>query len=367
MGKGGNATPVAFVAKKQNSNDEATKKTTNLESERKEKMNRSPEFYWADGDSMEEPHVKRRKEIIAAHPEIKKLFGPDTNTKNYVLASLILQLTALHLLQGASWYTWLFVTYTLSGTINHSLTLAMHEAAHGLCDKGRVNNRILGIFANLTMGIPASASFRRYHLEHHKYQGEDLVDVDIPHPSEASFFSNSTPMKIIWCFLQPAFYSLRPLFTNPKEPGKWEFINITAVIIFDLTIGYFFGVAGVCYLVFGTLLGMGIHPVAGHFISEHYVMNKGQETYSYYGPLNWFTYHVGYHNEHHDFPFVSGKNLRKVRQIAPEFYDTLPHYHSWIKVIWDYIMDELISPFSRVKRVTLTEEDIHELKVREAR
>lgn len=361
MGKGGNATVV--VSNNAETDVHATK-TTLLELERKEKMKDQVEFHWASGDSLEEPHVKRRKEIVAAHPEIKSLFGPDHNTKYVVLAAMITQLFALHLLQGAPWYTWLFCTYTLSGTINHSFTLAFHEASHGLCAKSKTANKIIGIFANLTMGIPAAASFRRYHLEHHRYQGEDLIDVDIPHPIEGKIFSNKTPMKIIWCFLQPAFYSLRPLFTNPKQPGKWEFINISAVVCFDLVIGYFFGIAGVCYLVFGTLLGMGIHPVAGHFISEHYVMNKGQETYSYYGPLNWFTYHVGYHNEHHDFPFVSGKNLRKVRQIAPEFYDTLPHYHSWIKVIWDYIVDELISPFSRMKRVTLSNKEIEELIAR---
>merc|ERR1712194_952139 len=83
-------------------------------------------------------------------------------------------------LQGAPWYTWCFCCYTLSGSINHMMTLAMHELSHNLGARGVTPNRFLAIFANLPMGIPAAASFKRYHMEHHKFQGEDVVDVDIP-------------------------------------------------------------------------------------------------------------------------------------------------------------------------------------------
>ena len=124
------------------------------------------------------------------------------------------------------------------------------------------------------------------------------------------------------------------------------------------------------YFLIGTLLGLGFHPISGHFIAEHYVFIKGYETYSYYGPLNLITFNVGYHNEHHDFPNIPCYRLPevsliiynwifiiniyifelKVRKIAPEFYDNLPCHHSWIKVLYDFITCTELGPYSRVHR-----------------
>jgi hypothetical protein len=36
--------------------------------------------------------------------------------------------------------------------------------------------------------------------------------------------------------------------------------------------------------------------------------------------------------------------------MAPEFYDDLPYYNSWIKVLYDFIVTSEVTPFSRIKR-----------------
>lgn len=91
-----------------------------------------------------------------------------------------------------------------------------------------------------------------------------------------------------------------------------EIFNAIVQFSVDLTIYYLWGLKPIIYLIAGTILCMGLHPISGHFIAEHYMFLKGYETYSYYGPLNWLTFNVGYHMEHHDFPSIPGSKLPMV-------------------------------------------------------
>ncbi|XP_055330736.1 sphingolipid delta(4)-desaturase DES1-like [Paramacrobiotus metropolitanus] len=308
------------------------------------------DYEWVYTD---EPHATRRKEILSKYPQIKKLMGPDRNLKYIVVAMVLLQLITCWMISvsDCSWSTIFILGYCFGGVINHAMTLAIHEIAHNLAfGHGRPGlNRAFGMFANLPIGVPMSISFKKYHLEHHRYQGDEILDTDIPCLAEATIFCN-TLAKVFWVILQPFFYSLRPFFVNYKTPTRLEHINLVVQVSFDVALYYYLGAKPLVYLIAGTLLAMGLHPVAGHFISEHYMFLKGHETYSYYGPLNWVTFNVGYHMEHHDFPYIAGSKLEQVRQIAPEYYDTLPQYHSWSKVIYDFIMDPDIGPYARVRR-----------------
>jgi sphingolipid delta-4 desaturase len=305
------------------------------------------EFKRVGGD---EPHASRRKEILMKHPEIKELYGPDIRLLPMILGLVVAQLSlSVYATTLTSNWQWLFLAYSLGGTLTHWLSLGNHELCHNLCFKTTKYNEYLGMVVNLAQGLPSAITFKKYHLEHHYHQGIDKIDVDVPSDIEGKIF-NTTGKKIIWVFLQPLFYALRPLFVNPKPMDMKEATNAVCTISFDLLFAYFFGIKATLFNIASILLGMGLHPVAGHFISEHYVFKEGQETYSYYGWLNLVAFNVGYHNEHHDFPRVPGFKLPMVRKLAPEFYNTLHSYDSWSMVIYDYILRDDMGPYSRIKR-----------------
>jgi len=282
--------------------------------------------------------------------KITSLYGPDPGFKWQVLAMFSVQFATMYFVRNASWSVLLFFAYVVGGTINHSLSLAVHELSHGLGFKKRWVNVLWGMLSNIPQGLPTSATFKVYHLEHHQFQGVQGLDMDVPTQLEAMIFRGVLG-KLAFVILQPFTYSLRPLLCRRRAPSSPEILNVAFIALCDLIVWSLFGGKALSYLVIGTFLGMGLHPCAGHFIAEHYVFMKGHETYSYYGPLNALTFNVGYHNEHHDFPHIPGRRLPELRKIAPEFYETLPHYNSWVGVLWNFITDPTITPFARIKRM----------------
>ncbi|KAH9960531.1 dihydroceramide delta-desaturase [Russula compacta] len=309
------------------------------------------DFLWL---MTEEPHRSRRKAIMRAHPEVTKLMGHEPLTKYIVLMVLILQFTIAFLLRHTHPLSWKFVAtaYVIGGTANHNLFLAIHEITHNLAFKGVKANKVLAIIANLPIGIPYAISFKGYHLEHHKYLGEDGIDVDLPTQLELLCLNNVLG-KVFFCTFQILFYALRPGFVRFQKPTYWHLIGIATQLSFDFLLATFVpgGKYILIYLIMSSFWAGSLHPLAGHFISEHYVWdNLQQETYSYYGWLNVFAYNVGYHNEHHDFPSVPWTRLPALRALAPEIYDTIPSHPSWPMIIINFIRDKDVGIFARVKR-----------------
>lgn len=201
-----------------------------------------------------------------------------------------------------------------------------------------------------------------YHLTHHKSLGVDGLDTDLPTALEAVFF-DSILGKAFFCTFQILFYALRPMCIYTIEFTSVHLFNILAQVLFDYTLVKFTSANALYYLILSSFLAGSLHPTAGHFIAEHYVFDAPgpaanepltntpiPETFSYYGPLNFFTYNVGLHNEHHDFPAIPWTRLHKLNSIANEFYKDLPRHESWIAVIWRFILDDKVGMRCRVKR-----------------
>ena len=205
-----------------------------------------------------------------------------------------------------------------------------------------------------------------YHLTHHKSLGVDGLDTDLPTALEAVFL-DSILGKAFFCTFQIFFYAIRPM-TVYRVPFTWvHWLNIAIQLSFDYALVFllpgYFSVNSLLYLLLSSFLAGSLHPTAGHFIAEHYVYETiapaardpknnipVPETFSYYGPLNFFTYNVGLHNEHHDFPAVPWTRLPKLHEIAKEFYADLPRHESWTFVLWRFVFDEQVGMRCRVKR-----------------
>lgn len=79
------------------------------------------DFEWSYDD---EPHKSRRTEILKKYPEIKQLFGHDTQFKWTCTVMVLTQVASLYLLQDKSWPVLIAAAYCFGGVINHSLSLA---------------------------------------------------------------------------------------------------------------------------------------------------------------------------------------------------------------------------------------------------
>jgi len=303
-------------------------------------------------DRMDEPHLKRKHVILRRHPEVVQLYGYDPRTKWVAFAAVAVQV-ALAYLFGRVWthtYFWyVLVAYVIGGSLTGLYGVIFHECTHNLTAKTSLANRWIGLITNIGLPLPIYMAFRRFHLEHHTYQGVFGVDPDLPLDWEVNFIRGNTVMKLIWMFFFPVMYIYRGALQG-KTPSYWECVNYVFTLFTDAVIVYVCGWRGFGYLGLSTWLGYGLHPAAVHFIQEHYTWKDGQETYSYYGSGNKLFLNIGYHNEHHDFVAIPWSKLPELKKIAKEFYEPLDYHSSWFSVLWEFLTSPQFGPQSRVGR-----------------
>lgn len=265
-------------------------------------------------DDMDEPHLKRKHALLLKNPQIVKLYGTDISTFYIATWINLVQLGLAYYFGqiGVHWTVYVLVAYFIGGTATGMVGVIIHEACHNLVTGSSVMDRMIGLYTNIVLPVPISQSFRRYHIEHHTWQGVEGMDPDLPLDWEKNLIRGNTFKKILWILIYPVMYVVRGLVMQQQRghtPNKWEIINVGFSICMDIIIVHVCGWKGLAYLVLSLWFGYSLHPGAAHFIQEHYTFDDGQETYSYYGVLNIPFMNIGYHNEHHDFQKVAIRSV----------------------------------------------------------
>ena len=300
------------------------------------------------------PHRDRAKQIRSAHPDVRGLFRRDRWSALWTVLIVAAQVSVgigLTVLD-ARWWTIAIVAYAFGAFANHALFVLMHDYTHNLVFRKTNANRLGSIFANIAIVFPAAIGFRNYHLLHHKFLGTRGLDADLPTATEARWVGNSWWRKTLWLSIFWAVQALqRPTTVRAiRTVDNWVVFNAAAMVAAMTPIVWFFGWWPVAYLFLSTLFSLGVHPVGARWIQEHYVFREGQETYSYYGPLNKLCFNMGYHNEHHDFPQIPWSRLPAVRAMAPEFYNQLYYHRSWTRLLLHVLFSKKFRLHNRVVR-----------------
>ena len=126
-----------------------------------------------------EPHLERTRGLLAAHPEVRSLFGRDRSTAFWVVAIVALQIAVAWALRGQPWWVLLLAAYAVGALADHALWTLIHDCTHNLVFRKTRWNAWLQILANLPIVFPAAISFRKFHLLHHRFQGDPELDADL--------------------------------------------------------------------------------------------------------------------------------------------------------------------------------------------
>ena len=290
--------------------------------------------------------------MLKRYPQIRKLMG----AKNpwgimLIILAIVSQTLIAASLSSQAWWLAIIIALSIGTVLNNTCIALIHECSHNLLFKSKTMNMLSALLVNIHMVIPSAVSFRKYHLRHHSQMGHYEIDADIPSRWEARTVKNIWYRKLLWLFFFPLCQSLRAMrVASIKFFDGWVFANIILTISFSFFIYYFFGYTSLIYLAASMWFGFGLSAVGGRIIQEHFVFLEDQETYSYYGTLNYPSLFVGLHVEHHDFPTIPWNHLPKLRKIAPEFYDSFYSHGSWSRLIFRFIFDPGISMFDRMIR-----------------
>jgi sphingolipid delta-4 desaturase len=284
-----------------------------------------------------QPHPDRGRAIMIRYPDVRRLFGPSPISAALAVVLVVLQLWIAYAISEQPIWVIFLASFFVGAFVDHALWVLLHECAHHLVFRHKTLNRLLALFINFPFIVPSACQFCIYHLTHHKYLGDTRRDGDMPPRWEGWLLKHGFLGRLVWQCLYPLTQGTRTLSLDPRGRSlswvRWVKWNVLVQVVFGLLLLYFAGRHTFRYLLMSVFLSIGPHPLGARWIQEHYVFRAGQETYSYYGPLNVLSLNIGYHNEHHDLPQIAWHRLPTLRRLMPEMYDGL-YYHTSLVRLW---------------------------------
>lgn len=280
-------------------------------------------------------HDERRERMLREHPALRSLTGPNRWTAVLIIVLAALQLSIGAVLARFPWWAAVIGALLVGTLVSHALGVLIHEATHDLVFTSPTANRIIAMVANIPLVFPAAMDFRGKHLKHHAHLGQpDGADTQAPQTWDFRFVTNGV-RRFVW-------HAMGPILTHSDAPAQrpslWLYVNVALNAAAMLAYTWAFGLQALLFLGISGVMAFGHHPVGVRRYGEHLTLREGQPTVSYYGPLNWVSFDVGLHVEHHDLPNVPWNHLRAVRSIAAPEYESLAALHSWSALLWQLTM-----------------------------
>jgi sphingolipid delta-4 desaturase len=312
-------------------------------------------------------HAQRKKAIMKAHPEIAQLQG--TDWKTFPLACIY---AAVFTVLGIwacqySWWIQLILAYTVGGYCAFCASVLGHDGVHGLAGGGAIND-LTCIIGFLPGFIGAMGQFFKVeHIWHHSVVVDRVVRFG---PQHSNFFKKLFVVTLTYAVVVAAFAVLSALMliqmtvhailhllgkrktlfpTQTRIPAfsrfphglhGWMYFNLVLSLVYEGVQLYYFGYGPVLFRLISCVISNGPSPLGMRNVQEHYYQRKGQPTTSVYaGLVNTLTFNIGFHVEHHDFSTIPCMRLPKIREIAPEHYNTLFAYRSYTEVLTRFFTD----------------------------
>eukprot|EP01100_Stratorugosa_tubuloviscum_P004412 TRINITY_DN20_c0_g1_i9.p1 TRINITY_DN20_c0_g1~~TRINITY_DN20_c0_g1_i9.p1 ORF type:complete len:364 (-),score=115.11 TRINITY_DN20_c0_g1_i9:200-1291(-) len=327
------------------------KSVTLLQLSKKSKIELPEQGYW---------HRERKKAILKKYPQVEKLYG------NEPLTALILAIVlpihtyiSIALAEQPLWVA-LLASFTIGTLLSFQLIIVAHEGTHELVFKSQFGNRIMNMLGHMPNWW---GPFGNFWWSEHRWHHSVVVDKCLRYgPQNAPLLRKTlftflfihvvnfiifvssifqVPIYIISTILYHlklrsnpnCFVYFPPYNRFPVCVSGWMVINFIITNIYHASLFYFGGWNPIIYQTFSSGFCNGLHPIGMRQVQEHYLLAKKQPTTSVYPPFSWLYLHIGHHVEHHDFAKIPWNRLPELRRIAPDFYDNLKYYNSYMEVL----------------------------------